>query len=43
MIWASPSYITLAMWVRVRIRIKGDAHEGFWNGDAQNAGMPISL
>ena len=26
MIWTSPSDITLAMWVRVRVRITGDAH-----------------
>ena len=25
-IWASPSQITLAIWVRVRIRVTGDAH-----------------
>ena len=40
----TPSHITLTIWVRVRV--KGDAHitsQGFWNGDAENAGMPISL
>jgi len=46
-IWASPSYVTLPIWVRVRVRVRvtGDAHitEGFGNGDAQNAGTPISL
>ena len=26
MIWASPSYITLAIWVRVRVRVTEDAH-----------------
>ena len=25
-IWASPSHITLAIWVRVRVRVTGDAH-----------------
>ena len=41
-IWTSPSHITLAIWVTVRVT--GDAHiKGFGNGDAQNAGMPISL
>ena len=25
-IWASPSHITLAIWVRVRARVTGDAH-----------------
>ena len=40
-IWASPSHINLAIWVRVRVT--GDAHitRGFGSGDAQNAGMPI--
>ena len=44
-IWASPSHVTLAIWVRVRVRVTGDAHitEGFGNGDVQNAGIPISL
>ena len=26
MIWASPSHVTFAIWVRVRIRVTGDAH-----------------
>ena len=26
LIWASPSHITLAIWVRVRIWVTGDAH-----------------
>ena len=26
MIWASPSHITLAIWVSVRVRVTGDAH-----------------
>ena len=25
-IWAPPSHITLAIWVRVRVKVKGDAH-----------------
>ena len=41
-IWASPSFINLAMWLKVRVT--GDAHitRGFGNGDAQNAGTLIS-
>ena len=52
-IWASPSHITLAIWVRVRLTryahiTRGDLTEGFLvlgfgNGDTQNAGMPTSL
>ena len=30
-IWVSPSHITLAIWVRVKVRVTGDAHiKGFW-------------
>ena len=36
-IWASPSHITLAIWVRVRVT--GDAHTTRVSG----VGMPISL
>ena len=39
MIWASPSHITLAIWVRVRVRVTGDAHITRVSG----VGMPISL
>ena len=47
-IWALPSHITLAIWVRVKVKVyTGQClyHWGFgnMNGDAQNAGMPISL
>ena len=42
---ASPSHITLAIWVRVRVRVgvTGDAHTslpvGFGNGDAQSISL----
>ena len=41
-IWASPSFINLAIWLKVRVT--GDVHitRGFGNGDAQTAGTPIS-
>jgi len=46
-IWAYSSHITLAIWVRIRVRVTGDAHItrvlGIHWGDAQNVGMPISL
>ena len=39
---ASPSFINLAIWLKVRVT--GDAHitRDFGNGNAQNAGTPIS-
>ena len=41
-IWASPSFINLAIWLKVRVT--GDPHitRVFGNGDAQNAGTPTS-
>ena len=41
-IWASPSFIYLAIWLKVRVT--GDVHitRGFGNGDAQTAGTPLS-
>ena len=41
-IWASPPFINLAIWLKVRVT--GDVHitRGFGNGDAQDAGTPIS-
>ena len=40
---ASPSHITLAIWVRVRVGVTGDAHTslpvGFGNGDAQSISL----
>ena len=41
----SPSYITLAIWVRVRIKVTGDAHitEVLGMGMPKTGEMPISL
>ena len=42
-LWASPSNVTLAIWVRVRLQGYAYITEGFENGDAQIAGIPTSL